>query len=126
MTTAWIIIGVVILLLVAAVVVLAVMWRKEYKKRWHEISLNLTLQKECSAALDERQAQLDEASKALYASNAAKDSLYAELAVTAEERDMFFKERNDLQHKLSAHLCPWNDHVWGVDGKCNRCGAERP
>ena len=126
MTTALIIMGVVILLLDVAVIVLSVMWRREYNERWRETSLNHTLQKECSEALDERQAQLDEANKALYASNAAKDSLYAELVVTAEERDMFFKERNALQDKLSATLCPRNDHVWGENGKCKRCGAERP
>ena len=123
MTTSWIIIGVVILLLVAAVVVLAVLWRREYHKRWQETSLNLNLQKECTDALNEYQARIDEANRDVCASNASKDALYAELAVTAEERDMFFKERNELQHKLSAHLCPRNDHVWGDDGKCKRCGA---
>ena len=125
MITALIIMGIVILLLVAAVVVLAILWRKEYNKRWQETSVNLSVEKEYRAALDEHQMQLDEANRALCASNAAKDSLYAELAVTAEERDMFFKERNELQAKLSSTLCPRNDHVWGEDGRCKRCGAER-
>lgn len=121
MITALIIMGVVILLLVAAVVILAILWRREYNKRWQETSVNLSVEKEYRAALDERQMQLDEANRALCASNASKDALYAELAVKEEERDMLFEERNALQAKLSDTLCPTANHVW-LNGKCVKCG----
>lgn len=37
------------------------------------------------------------------------------------ELDRLWKERNAMQDKLSALLCPHNDHVW-KDGICTKCG----
>ena len=37
------------------------------------------------------------------------------------ELDRLWKERNAMQDKLSALLCPRNDHVW-KDGRCIKCG----
>ena len=38
-----------------------------------------------------------------------------------DELDRLWKERNAMQDKLSALLCPMNDHVW-KDGRCMKCG----
>ena len=37
------------------------------------------------------------------------------------ELDRLWKERNAMQDRLSAILCPRNDHVW-KDGVCVKCG----
>ena len=38
-----------------------------------------------------------------------------------DELDRLWKERNAMQDRLSAILCPRNDHVW-KDGRCVKCG----
>ena len=38
-----------------------------------------------------------------------------------DELDRLWKERNAMQDRLSAILCPRNDHVW-KDGVCAKCG----
>ena len=38
-----------------------------------------------------------------------------------DELDRLWKERNAMQDRLSAILCPRNDHVW-KDGVCVKCG----
>ena len=38
-----------------------------------------------------------------------------------DELDRLWKERNAMQDRLSALLCPRNDHVW-KDGVCVKCG----
>ena len=38
-----------------------------------------------------------------------------------DELDRLWKERNAMQDRLSAILCPNNDHVW-KDGRCVKCG----
>ena len=37
------------------------------------------------------------------------------------EYDVIREEKNVLQDRLSASLCPSNNHVW-KDGKCIKCG----
>ena len=50
--------------------------------------------------------------------------LYAkQKEVWREELDRLWKERNEMQDRLSALLCPRNDHVW-KDGICIKCGAK--
>ena len=41
-----------------------------------------------------------------------------------DELDRLWKERNAMQDKLSAILCPHNDHVW-KDGRCVKCGRTK-
>ena len=38
-----------------------------------------------------------------------------------DELDRLWKERNAMQDKLSALLCPTANHVW-KDGRCVKCG----
>lgn len=38
-----------------------------------------------------------------------------------DELDRLWKERNAMQDRLSALLCPMNDHVW-KGGRCVKCG----
>ena len=40
------------------------------------------------------------------------------------ELDRLWKERNAMQDRLSALLCPHNDHVW-KDGRCVKCGRAK-
>lgn len=76
---------------------------EERDRRWDEISLKLTAEK----ALEDQTAIAWQ---------------YSELAIKANL--LYHEERikNDaLQDKLSALLCPHNDHVW-KDGVCVKCG----
>ena len=41
-----------------------------------------------------------------------------------DELDRLWKERNAMQDRLSAILCPRNDHVW-KDGRCTKCGRTK-
>ena len=89
----------------------------ERDRRWDEISLRLNVEKEL------------EQSKAREQCSAQSVLWYAEQLTYAEQEaeglkmgvDYLGQREDDLQDKLSAILCPRNDHVW-KDGVCVKCG----
>ena len=90
-------------LAVAAFLVTLAKLQEEREKRWDEISRAVDLEK-----------QLD------CAANAYEDvtGMYRTMSAYS---DIVKQERDALQDKLSALLCPHNDHVW-KDGCCVKCG----
>ena len=77
----------------AAVFVLWAKVQEEREKRWQETSIMLSNEKELNEKIQ-------------------KQNEYAGILV---------KEYSRLQSKLSAVLCPTNNHVW-KDGVCTKCG----
>lgn len=80
---------------------------EEYNRRWDEISRALSIEKEKNKEIE----------------------TLNEWNGTFEKRGDFWydtseklvHERDALQDKLCALLCPMNDHVW-KDGRCVKCG----
>ena len=98
----------------AAVFVLWAKWEEEKVKtgeerdrRWDEISRALGLEKEAH----------------YYESKCDFEEVYHKYVVENEiaERVCAEQERDALQDKLSALLCPTANHVW-KDGVCVKCG----
>jgi len=97
----------------AATAAFFVMWSKleEQKqktaeaeeRRWDEISRAVEVEKE----LDKAKREYEQA--VLFWRDTAEESVEYEI------------QRDALQDKLSALLCPHNDHVW-KDGVCVKCG----
>lgn len=87
------------------------------ERRWDEISLRLNVEKEL------------EQSKAREKCSAQSVLWYAEQLTNAKQEaeglkmgvDYLGHREDVLQDKLSALLCPRNDHVW-KDGVCVKCG----
>lgn len=81
--------------------------REERDRRWDEISLRLTVEKEKDAEI----ANLNEWLRSFE----KRGDVWYEIA------EKVTNERDALQDKLSAVLCPTNNHVW-KDGVCVKCG----
>jgi len=80
---------------------------EEYEKRWNEIGLGLMADKEIEELKKNRDAALTD--YMLAASKCSQETV----------------KNMKLQDKLSATLCPQNNHVW-QDGVCKRCGRIQP
>jgi len=90
------IIALLALLSIGSLAAVFVLWAKvqeEREKRWQETSIMLSNEKELNEKIQ-------------------KQNEYAGILV---------KEYSRLQSKLSAILCPTNNHVW-QDGVCVKCG----
>lgn len=74
--------------------------QEEREKRWQETSIALTVEKEKDAKIDELESEID---------NLKWDNDCLTMTVDRQ------------QDKLSALLCPRNDHVW-ENGVCAKCG----
>ena len=97
----------------AAMLVAIAKWQEEKEHRWDEISLRLNVENEL------------EQSKAREKRTAQSVQWYADQLAVCEWRRRRAKNKNrDLQDRLSALLCPRNDHIW-VGGVCKRCGRMR-
>lgn len=82
------------------------MYRKERDGKWYYISESLAFQKERDAA------------HSLYIDEVGKNA-----EITAKY--IIYKlDLQETQDRLSAVLCPRNDHVW-IDGRCKRCGRPK-
>lgn len=107
-------------LAIAAVFVLLAKWqeerelrRAEEQKKADEISRALSLEKDIEMLIDGGKKDLETIQ--WYADELMKT------------KACFEQCRNGnmvLQDKLSAILCPRNDHVW-VDGICTKCGRQK-
>ena len=81
--------------------------QEERDRRWDEISLRLTIENEKDAEIE-----------------FLKYSLEGEQRLGADREEEIFRLsawHNIMQDKLSALLCPTNNHVW-KDGCCVKCG----
>lgn len=102
---------------IGAIAAFFVMWSKydeqkkltqeECEKRWQETSIALTVEKEKDAEIAKLNScintEIEFANQRLF------------------ERRMAEERCDRLQDKLSAILCPTNNHVW-KDGVCAKCG----
>ena len=85
--------------------------KEERDRRWDEISRALSIEKE----LERAKAEFDEV-------NEKRDEAWRRvLSATVDERNDLKARLPVLQDRLSAYLCPHNDHVW-KDGVCVKCG----
>lgn len=95
--------------------------QEERDRRWDEISLRLTVEKEKDAEIAELNSyisdEINDYNKAVFEKGQAEEQCEG-LKLGIE----YLTERNDeLQDRLSALLCPTNNHVW-KDGCCVKCG----
>ena len=81
--------------------------QKERDRRWDEISLRQTIEIEKDAEIEELQYE--------------ERDLQGTICMLECDKEQMAKDRDRLQDKLSALLCPRNDHVW-KDGVCIKCG----
>ena len=94
----------------AALLVVIAKWQEEREKRWDEISRAVGLENEL------------ERSKAREKCTAKSVQWYADQLIDCERKRRYENRRNRaMQDRLSAYLCPHNDHVW-KDGRCVKCG----
>lgn len=84
----------------AALLVTLAKLQEEKERRWDEISLWQSIEKEKDAEIARLNACLD---------------------AEVEYVDNVIDEKTALQDELSALRCPRNDHIW-IDGVCKRCG----
>ena len=81
--------------------------REERDRRWDEISLRRTVEKE-------KDAEIAKLNSCINSETDRANRLVFEIGLVEDDRAY-------LQDKLSALLCPRNDHVW-KDGVCAKCG----
>lgn len=74
-------------------------WKDEHDRKWMEIAESLTWQNQYLRTVDAKQIYADVLSRVV-------------------------DQRDELQRKLSAVLCPSDIHIW-KNGVCTRCGATR-
>lgn len=103
---------IIILALIAAAVTCQAVWyrrkwKEENSRRWQETSIMLSVEKEKDAEIE----TLQEWNRAFE----KRGDFWFD---TAEKVTL---ERDALQDRLSAALCPSNNHVW-KDGVCTKCG----
>ena len=94
------------MVLLAACVWLWILYRREKGKRWDETS-------RCAGLENEIQLWIQ--------ATTALDRANREIVKHANE---ILGEKRKLQERLSAELCPMNNHVW-LDGKCVKCGVKK-
>lgn len=90
---------------------------EERDRRWDEISLRLNVEKELEQSKVHQQWMQEDVLR-------YSEQLTKEQALGAEREEEIFRLsawHNIMQDKLSALLCPMNDHVWR-DGVCTKCG----
>ena len=91
--------------------------QEESDRRWDEISLRLNVEKELEQSKVHQQWMQEDVLR-------YSEQLTKEQALGAEREEEIFRLsiwHNIMQDKLSALLCPNNDHVW-KDGVCVKCG----
>ena len=90
----------------AAFLVTLAKLQEEKERRWDEISRAVGLENEIAFWKEANDDKI-------------KDILYYH-----KECEKLATERDALQDRLSALLCPMNDHVW-KDGVCAKCGRAK-
>lgn len=109
-----VIIAILILICVSLAAACLVLWEKyksEKEKRWNEISI-------CASVEKEKDKEIENLNAYWQVKNKVLDSIIDDLD----------EEIQNLQDFKSATLCPQNNHVWDdVDGvkRCRKCGMER-
>lgn len=118
--TAAAILAICLALSIAAALVFAAKWQEERERRKaeeqkkaDEISRALSLEKDIEMLIDG--GKKDAETIQWYADELMKTKAYFEQCRSGNRA---------LQDKLSAILCPLNDHVWR-DGVCTKCGREK-
>lgn len=102
-TYVFIIMGALIFALAALAVFFWWLYRREYNRRWDEISNAFTAEKEAKSLISDKDKLLD------------------------QQNDLIWRlidKQEKLQDRLSTMLCPTNNHVW-KDGKCIKCGRSQ-
>lgn len=94
------ILGIICIGAIAAFLVMWSKWEDEKEKRWDEISRAATIEKEKGKEIEELESEID---------NLKWDNDCLTMTVDRQ------------QDKLSAILCPTNNHVW-QNGVCVKCG----
>ena len=109
--------------------------REEQERRWDEISRALSIEKEKNKEIEtlnewngsfEKRGDFwyDTSEKLVHERDALQDRL-SDLQTKLEREKAYFEScragNHALQDRLSALLCPRNDHVW-KDGVCVKCG----
>ena len=95
--------------------------QEEKERRWDEISLRQTIENEKDAEIAKLTScisdEINDYNRAVYEKGQSEQKCEGlELCIK------YLIERNDyLQDRLSAILCPTNNHVW-KDGCCVKCG----
>ena len=106
--------------LVCALSAFFVMWAK-----WEEEKVKTKEERECYEAMLRLHNGVAVRAQELQAKNSALKSEIARLNQCLDTEFEFADEQidknRDLQDRLSALLCPHNDHVW-KDGCCAKCG----
>lgn len=99
-----------ILALAALAVYLWRLYRREYNRRWGEISNAFSEEKHLREVINDQ----------------VKDVLHYQDLYHQEmvQRFCLAAENAKLTDKLSALYCPTNNHVW-KDGKCIKCGRRQ-
>lgn len=103
MNTLVFIMGALILSLAALAVYFWWLYRREYNRRWGEISNAFSEEKEAKSLISDKDKLLD------------------------QQNDLIWRlidKQEKLQDRLSTMLCPTNNHVW-KDGKCIKCGRSQ-
>lgn len=95
--------GIGLVFAVAGLLVALAKLQEEKERRWDETSLTLTAEK-----------RLEQAH--LWWRNCEDSNIYLR-----EKSLRLWLENIDLQDRLSAAVCPRNDHIW-VNGVCKKCG----
>ena len=97
----------VFIIMVALIIALAALafwlwwlYRREYQRRWDEISNAFTAEKEAKSLISDRDKLLDQQNDFIWS---------------------LIDKQEKLQDRLSDLLCPTSNHVW-KDGKCIKCG----
>lgn len=87
----------------AALLVVIAKWQEEKERRWDEISRAVSLENEITHWKE------------------ANTDKQKDIAFYLVELSKQYAECDKMQNRLSALLCPHNDHVW-KDGVCAKCG----
>ena len=106
----FIIMGALIFALAALAVFFWWLYRREYNRRWDEISNAFSEEKHLREVIN------DQVKDVLHYRDLYNQQLVLNYNLVVE--------KSELTDKLSALLCPTNNHVW-KDGKCVKCGRRQ-
>lgn len=101
----------------AALLVTLAKLQEEKERRWDEISRAVSLENELEKSKVHQQWMKEDILR-------YSEQLTKEQALSAEREEEIFRLstwNRIMQDRLSALLCPRNDHIW-EDGVCKRCG----
>lgn len=104
----------------AALLVVIAKWQEEKERRWDEISRAVDLENEIEQL---RAREYWTAQAVLWYAESLKREKEI-LDSWKHEYEWLWNEKGKTQDKLSALLCPHNDHVW-KDGRCVKCGRSQ-